>query len=205
MALNLFDHHPSPAPPNPRPEGAGGEPVVKDDKADSHRQLIIVLASVAAVVIAWFTYRKLANPTATTTAGTATVPTLGTGTVTGSSGAPDNSAIAGFGAYLNTIQSEIAALTDASAAGNGGPTTMLPGPGPDYSGTTNKLLYDLRTATYGQVQANGSVDWLTNTQAAIVGATQANSTQVSDAGRLSAPNQNITNLPPPPPTPAPTT
>lgn len=68
----------------------------------------------------------------------------------------------------------------------------------DYGSTAAKFLYDQRTATYGQVEPDGTINWLTGVQATVLGANQSNASSIADAGRVDAnyqPTKNVLTTP----------
>lgn len=109
--LNFLDHS---APSAPAGDDAAGKPAAKEAKKDDHRQLVIVLASIIGVVIAWFSYRAIKGGSSASASGTtvssASVPGTTSGTVAGYGSNTD--AYNGFTSYLQNLGTEVTALSN---------------------------------------------------------------------------------------------
>lgn len=165
----------------------------------------------AGLVVLYALYRRNKTAAAATTSAN-TVAATGT-----NPGATGTTAVAGLSGTPNTQTSDIEnwvndqlnafAANQPGAAPATAPVPSAADPGVQYGqNNTNQFVYDDRTATYGQVQNNGGVDWLTGLQATILGASQKNAAAVSDAGRVNAQYQPTASVlySSPSPSPVPT-
>lgn len=147
----------------------------------------------AVLVYKYFKSRSTATSTAGSTAATSTDSSLdpvtgvpyseeeqysGITTADGAVGQSFNAATGTYGVDPRALASELSDLGYSSNAGQGSTN-----PGVAYNNTAGKIVYDQATATYGQADASGGINWLNNTQAALVGATQDNATIIANANR----------------------
>lgn len=101
MPLNFLDD---------KGPGAAAPDEPKDKKKEDHRQMLLVIASLVGVVIAWFTYKSIRGGASASGApvSSASIPATTSGSVLGSGG--DTDAVNGFTSYLQNLTGQLTQL-----------------------------------------------------------------------------------------------
>lgn len=173
------------------PNGA----VPAKNKDDKRKQTIIAVSAVLGVLLTYILIRRSQAASAT---GASTATPLSTASTATPATDATSTALGNISNQLGALTSQLTSQASAATATPAVDPNTNPGIGYGVNNTGN-FLYDLKTATYGQVQSNGGIDWLTGTQAAVVGANQGNATKVSDAGRVDSsfqPTSSVYYTPP---------
>lgn len=180
----------------------------------------IIGGGLAAMFVA-YEYKKRASaasaavtPTATDTSTTDTsidpstgIPYADETAYSGTTGSP-YSALAGLTYDAATGQYEPISEPPSGYSTNSGQSTTAAGnPGISFGNVAGTIVYDVRTATFGQETPTGGINWLTNLEASQVGASIDNATKITDAGRVDKngnPTSTAVYTPPPTAVQAPT-